>query len=849
MSSSESLPKHIEDVLVTHRRGFLKNAGLLAVSFGVFGPAAMERGEAQNRNPAGSPGPYRDPDFHQIDSWIVIHEDNTATFYVGTTDPGQGTGTCFRQLMSDELDIAFDKTTCSMGSTDITVDQVGSGGSYALERNSWPMRRVAAEARRVLLEMGSEHLGVPADQLQVNNAVITVKANPAKRVTYGELIAGKKFNVTLTGSNVYAVSGKAKTKSNAELTYAGQSIQRDDIPAKVDGFLKWAVDVKLPRMVHARNVKPPFACAKLTSIDESSVKSLPGFIKVLSKGNYVAVVCEREEQAIRAARQLKTTWDKPETAPFPASEDLFNYMRSATPVSDERHGRAGESEPHPSSRSAVEGDSELRNHKSGRAGSSESGIQVPPSRPPAARNSEMREPVSGPMVVGNPDAAFSSAAKVIEAEYEIPFQGHTAFAGAHALADPSNGQMTVYTNDMKSYSMRTGIATFVGMPHDSVRVVWMMGPQGFGRSAAEDAAFEAAWIAREIGRPVRMQWMREEETAWDTKGPAFLVKLRGALDRGGTLVAYDFHARSCDHNHVGYNEPDSVLIAQLMGTRRAKAAAGSAAMPSDMYAIPNRKMVGEVVGLPMLWETPLRTGNLRDPNGPQPTFAAESFIDEAAAAAKADPLEFRLKMLNSGTHDDSGFRRARSIAVLKAAREGYGRDSRPSPKPISKDNILTGRGVAYTFRGETVVAQIAEVAVNRRTGHVWARRLVCAHDCGFVVNPASLRHTVECATLHGLSRALHEEVRFDTEKVTSRDWVSHPTLRHADIPERIDIVLVNGDPNPNRPDLPPYGAGEAALKPMLAAIGNAIYDATGVRIRRVPFRGDRVLAALKAAGV
>jgi CO/xanthine dehydrogenase Mo-binding subunit len=707
------------------------------------------------------------------------------------------------------------------------------------------MRRVAAEARRVLLEMASARLEVPVDQLSVRDAVISVKADPSKRVTYGELVAGKKFNVTLTGNNINSVAGKAKTKSIPELKYTGQSIQRDDIPAKVDASLKWAVDVKLPGMVHARNVKPLFACAKLTGIDESSVKSLPGFIKVVSKGNYVAVVCEREEQAIRAARQLKTTWEKPSTAPFPASEDLFNYMRAATP----RPGPAGQSEPTPGSRPAVEGDSELRNQRSRPAAGGDAGIHVPPSRPPASRNPEMRAPVSGPMVVGNPDAAFSGAAKIIEAEYEIPFQGHTAFAGAHALADPSNGQMTVYTNDMKSYSMRRGIATFLGMPHDSVRVIWMMGPQGFGRSAAEDAAFEAAWIAREIGRPVRMQWMREEETAWDTKGPAFLVKVRGALDNEGTLVAYDFHARSCDYNHVGYNEPDTVLIAQLMGSRPARPAAGSAAMPSDMYAIPNRKMVGEVVGLPIVWETPLRTGNLRDPNGPQPTFAAESFIDEVAAASKTDPLDFRMKMIKAGTNDDGGFRRARSIAVLKAAADAYGWNSRPSPKPIGKENILTGRGIAYSFRGQTVVAQVAEVEVNRQTGHVWAKRLVCAHDCGLVVNPESLRHTVECCTLHGLSRALHEEVRFDTEKVTSRDWFSHPTLRHADIPERIDIVLVNGDPNPNRPDLPPYGAGEASLKPMLAAIGNAIYDATGVRIRRVPFRDDRVLAALKAAGV
>ena len=431
----------------------------------------------------------------------------------------------------------------------------------------------------------------------------------------------------------------------------------------------------------------------------------------------------------------------------------------------------------------------------------------------------------------------------------MPFQGHTAFAGAHAMADPSNGQMTVYSNDMKAYGMRRGVATFLGMPQEQVRVIWMHGPQGFGRTAAEDAACEAAWIAKEMGRPVRIQWMRDEETAWDSKSPAFLVTMRGALDREGGLTVYDYHARSCDYNHLGYNEPDTVLIAQLMGSRRTRPAGGSSSTPSDMYAIPNRRMAGDVVGLPAVWETPLRTGNLRDPNGPQATFAAESFIDEAAAAAKADPLEFRMQMIRAGTGDDSGFRRARSLAVLKAAADAYGWDRRPSPKAIGSGTILTGRGIAYSFRGQTIVAQIAEVEVNRETGHVWAKRLVCAHDCGFVVNPESLRHTVECGTLHGLSRALYEEVRFDTEKVTSVDWFSHPTLRHADTPERIDIVLVNGDPNPNRPDLPPYGAGEAMLKPMLAAVANAIYDATGVRIRRVPFRDERVLAALKTAGL
>jgi len=784
MTSFTKIPKQIQEEL--SRRNFLQSAGMLVVSFGPL----LETAQAQNGSGQAA-GPYPDPNFRQLDSWIVIHQDNTATFYVGKTDCGQGTGTSFRQMMSDELDIAYDKTNLIMGRTDTTVDQGGSGGSDAIQTDGWPMRRVAAEARRVLLEMAAQRLGTPVNQLAVSNAVITVRADPAKKVTYGELIGGAKFNVALTGRDVDATTGLAKVKTVQELKMVGQSPQRYDIPPKVDGSLQWAVDVKLPGMVHARNVKPPVAGAKLISIDESSVRDLPGFVKVVSKGNYVAVICEREEQAINAARRLKVNWQKPASAPFPSSEDLFKYMRAATPTSSEK-----------------------------------------------------------PEVEGNPEAAMASAAKVIEAEYDVPFQGHTAISPAHALADPSNGQMTIYSNDMKSYGMRNGIAEFLRMPREEVRVIWMEGPQGYGRTAADDAGFEAAFLAKELGRPVRMQWMRQEETAWDTKGPAFAFKLRGGLDAQGNLVAFDYDARSADYNHVGYNEPDTVLIAQLMGIRRnPPTPGGRGIVPTEMYALPHRRNSTHVVSLPLAWETPVRTGNLRDPNGPQVAFASESFMDELAVAAKADPVEFRLRLLNASTSDDSGFKRARSIAVVKAVAEAYGWDTRPSPRPVGSGNILTGRGIAYAVRNQTVVAEIAEVEVNRTTGHVWVKRLVCAHDCGLVINPQALRGTIECGMLHSLSRALHEEVRFDTEKVTSVDWVTHPTLTHADTPAQIDIVLVNGDPHPNRPDLPHYGAGETICKPMLAAVANAIHDATGVRLRRLPFRDERVLAALKTARV
>jgi nicotinate dehydrogenase subunit B len=787
MSTDLDFPRAIEDALCalhpsTSRRAFLRSSGALVLSLSastVPGARALAQAVAA--------GPYRDRDFRQLDTWIVIHPDNTATFFVGKTDGGQGTGTAFRQMMCDELDIAYDKTSLVMGNTDITPDQGGSGGSDAIERDGWPMRRVAAEARRVLLELGSERLRTPVADLAVSNGTISAGADASSSVTYAELVGGKRFDVALTGRNVDATTGTAALKPVQELRVVGQPVPRYDIPGKVDGSLVWAVDMKVPGMLHARNVRPPIAGATLRSIDESSVARLPGFVRVVRTGNYVAVICEREEQAIAAARQLKAEWTPPALAPFPASAGLFDYIRRATPTSSEE-----------------------------------------------------------PSVTGEPDAAFASAARVMEAEYEVPFQGHTAIGPAHALADPRDGQLTIYSNDMKPYGLRNGVAQFLGLPRDSVRVVYMDGPQVYGRTAADDVGFEAAFLAHELGRPVRVQWMRHEETAWDTKGPAYRFKLRGALDAQGKLTAFEYDARAVDYNHLGYNEPDTVLIAQLMGRRRGKPSAGGAEMPSIQYGIPNQRLTAHVVALPMIWETPLRTGNLRDPNGPQVTFAFEGFIDELAAAAGADPAQFRLHLIEASA-EDNVFRKARSLAVVRAALDKYGWDARPAPRLRSTSPILSGRGIAYTFRSNTVVAVIAEVEVNRDTGGVWVKRFVCAHDCGLAINPTGLSHTVECGMLHGLSRALWEEVQFDTEKVTSVDWATHPSLTHSDTPETIDVVLVNGDPNPNRPDLPHYGAGEPSHKPVIAAVANAIFDATGVRLRRAPFRKERVLAALRAA--
>jgi len=787
MNTSLDLPQALEDALrqlspAMSRRRFLASSGALVLSLGASG-LPLGRALAQ----ATADGPYPDPDFLQLDTWIVIHPDNTATFYVGKTDGGQGTGTAFRQMMCDELDMAFAQTRLLMGSTDITPDQGGSGGSDAIETDGWPMRRVAAEARRVLLELGAAQLQLPVSAVTAAQGRVLAVADPARAVRYADLVGGRRFNITLTGANVNATTGQAAVKPVQQLQVVGQSLPRDDIPPKVDGSLTWAVDVRLPGMLHARNVRPPLAGATLRSVDESSVAGIPGLVRIVREGNYLAVVYEREEQAIQAAQQLRAEWTPPAQAPFPASDDLFDYLRAAVPMSS-------------------------------------------------------REP----RLSGDPAAAFAAAAQTLEADYEVPFQGHTAIGPAFALADPSDNQLTIYSNDMKSYSLRTGVAQFLNLPRERVRVVYMDGPQVYGRTAADDVGFEAAYLAHTLGRPVRVQWMRHEETAWDTKGPAYAFRMRGALDAGGRLTALDYEARALDYAHVGYNEPDTVLIAQLMGRRPARTAAGGAALPSVKYGIEHLRLAGHVLALPLVWETPLRTGNLRDPDGPQVTYAFESFIDELAAAAGRDPARFRRELIEASPEDDS-FRRARSLAVLDAVVAAHGRwDERAAPGAQAGGSILSGRGLAYTYRNNTVVAVIAEVEVTRETGRVWVRRLVCAHDCGLAINPVGLRNTVECGMLHGLSRALWEEVQFDTQKVTSVDWATHPSMRHSDTPEAIDIVLVNGDPNPERPDLPHYGAGETSHKPMIAAVANAIFDATGVRLRRAPFRPERVLAALNA---
>ncbi len=378
-------------------------------------------------------------------------------------------------------------------------------------------------------------------------------------------------------------------------------------------------------MVHARNVKPPVAGAKLVSIDESSVRSLPGFVKVVSKGNYVAVVCEREEQAINAARQLKVNWQKPATRAVPVV---------GRPV--QVHAQR-------------DADVERRRR---------SWSAIPTRRSRARRRSS------------KPNTTCRS-------------RGTRPSVRRTRLADPSNGQMTIYSNDMKSYGMRNGVAQFLGMPREQVRVVWMEGPQGYGRTAADDAGFEAAYLAKEIGRPVRVQWMRHEETAWDTKGPAFTFKMRGGARRAG-------QSRRARLRRAGRRlQPPRLQRARHGADRAADGTCGARRRPpaarrtpSDMYAIPNRRMaiagrepaagVGDAASHRKPARSQRSAGRRSRPNRSSTRLAA---------AAKADPVEFRMRLLTASTDRRQRVQAGAFDRVLKAAAEAYGWEPRPSPKP------------------------------------------------------------------------------------------------------------------------------------------------------------------------
>jgi CO/xanthine dehydrogenase Mo-binding subunit len=651
------------------------------------------------------------------------------------------------------------------------VNQGGASGSTGVQQGGRQMRVAAAEARRVLVEMTAKKFDVPADQLFVVDGVVQSAFNRDKKVSYAELIGGRYFNVQLDwnkkiGNPLYA-PGKAKPKKPSEHKIVGQRIHREDIAPKVFAQQDFVTDIKVPGMLHGRMLRPAIAGAVPVKVDEASIKDIPGAKVVWDKG-FLGVVAPKEWDAIKAARNLKVTWSDSKP-PFPDQKTLYDHIRQA-PV----------------------------------------------------RKSEDVKPV------GNVEDAFKSAARVIEAEYEWPFQSHASMGPACSLVEIKDGKVTCWSGTQKSHYVRAGLAAMLKVPETDVHVIWTPGPGSYGRNDADDAAMDAAVLAKATGKPVRVQYMRDQGTGWDPKGPASIHKVRAAIDASGHVVAYEFVSKGMSRVDVNTNgsKPWDTLAGQDLGV--ALKSGDGFGVPAESYQFPNKRLAWETIPPLLDRSSPLRTSHLRDPVGPQIHFASESFIDEVAAALDLDPIEFRLRHIKD----------ARDIAVIKAAAQKANWQTRPSPRKDQTGNKVSGRGLAYAQRNGTRIAIIAKVEVDRATGKIWARKFTVAHDCGQIINPDGLEKTIEGNIVQGTSRTLWEEVTFDDKNVTSVDWVTYPILDIVETPEQVDIVLIN------RPEVAPSGAGEPSMRPVAAAIANAIFDATGVRIRRVPFSPERVKGAL-----
>jgi nicotinate dehydrogenase subunit B len=749
------------------RRAFLTSTGALLVTLAA--PSGWTDAAA---NGAVTRPPMKGD---QLDSYITIDADGTVVAYYGKIDGGQGLGTAIAQMVAEEIDVPYESVRVVMGDSALTMDMGGASAAVGISHGGMMLRRTAAEARRLLIDMASQKLGIPATELTVTDGVVHSKADPGKRVSYAELIGGRYFDARVKWngktSSQLAVEVDAPLKTHDQFKVIGQSFPRQDLPGKVFGTLEYVNDVRLPGMLHARMIRPTVAGAVPVNVDESSIKDIPGAQAVWIK-DFLAVVAEKEWNAVKAAKALKVSWS--ESKPnFPGHDKVHDHIRKA----------------------------------------------------PIVKRKIQREN-------GTVEEGLKQAVRIIEGEYEFPTQSHASMGPACAVADVRDGEATIWTSTQKPYDSAVCVAELIGLPREKVRAIWMFGTGSYGRNDQGDATADAAVLSKHLGRPVRVQYMRHEGLAWDPKGTASVNRSRAGLDATGKVIAYENISKAFSRTDANTRESRAadVLAGHLLGLPLKPD--HTFEIPVASYTFDHGRLGWEIVPPLMDRASPLRTTHVRDPYGPPILFGSESFMDEVAAATNTDPVDFRLQYLKNPRDRDA----------VRIAAEHYGWQKRPSPRNDQKDNeVAIGRGIAFRRHFSTFIGLVAEVRVHRRTGKIDIARYVCAHDVGMIVNPETLKHVIDRQLVYGTSRAMIEEVRFDENMVQSVDWLTYPVLHIDTLPESIEIVLIK------RPEAAPSGAAEMALGLVPAAIGNAVFDATGVRLRRVPFTPERVKAALERA--
>ncbi|HLH98952.1 MAG TPA: molybdopterin cofactor-binding domain-containing protein [Xanthobacteraceae bacterium] len=762
------------DTVALSRRAFLTATGALVVALAA--PAELAAAE---KSPFGRSVVRPD----KLSSYISIEPNGSVVAYYGKIDGGQGLETSIAQMVAEEIDVAWERVRVVMGDTGLTVDMGGATAGNGLRQGGMIMRQTAAEARRLLIEMAGKMLDTSSANLIVTDGIVQSVTEPAKRVSYAELVSRQKLDGPIAWrgfAQQLGVKVAASLKQPAEFKVIGKPMPRRDMAGKVFGTLQQCSDVRLPNMAHARIIRPRIAGAVPVTVDEQSIADIAG-AKVVRIKDFLAVVAEKEWNAVKASQALKVTWSESKPR-FPGNDKLFDHIRQAAVVK--------------------------RSSDPGNEGAAAERVQ------------------------GSVEDGFKQAVRVFAGEYEFPTQSHASMGPACAVADVHDDHATVWTSTQKPHDCAAGIAELLDLPPAKVRAIWMFGTGGYARDGQGDATAEAALLSQHLGRPVRVQHMRHEGLAWDPKGTATINRSRVGLDASGKVIAYEniSKAFSMEDCNTREQHPADTLAGMALGLPlNFRPVFG---IPGNGYTFENARWGWEVIAPLMDRASPLRSTHIRDPFGLPILFGSESVLDEVAVATKQDPIEFRLRHLKN----------KREHELFAAAAKQYGWDTRPSPRNDQAGAaVATGRGFAYRQLAGTFVATIAEVRVDRATGAVEVTRIVCAHDCGLIVNPETIRHVVDRQLVYGTSRTLWEEVQFDQNMVQSVDWLTYPVIKMDSVPKSIEIVLID------RPEEPSSGAAEMAVGTLPAAIGNAIFDATGVRLRRLPFTPARVKAALSRA--
>jgi CO/xanthine dehydrogenase Mo-binding subunit len=759
-------------MLVTNgwdRRAFLAASGALVVAAGASGLYSKSAlAEVSETRPPFTPD--------QLDSWLSIDKAGNVTAYFGKIDVGQGVDVSVSQIIAEELDVSLQSVKIIMGNSDLTIDHGGTTADSGVREGGALMRSIAAEARRLLLEMASKQLGVEPSAVHASNGIVSVAADPSKTVSYAELVGGRYFNTKVEWNKKTAatlrVKGKAKPKVASEYKIVGKSMPRTDIAPKVFGKFEYVSDVRLPGMLHGRMIRPSVAGAVPTAVDENSIKEIKGARAVWIK-DFLGVVADKEWDAVRAAKALKVTWSdvKP---PFPKQAELHDHIRAA---------------------------------------------QV------TKREIEVEN--------GSVETAFADAAKqglrVVEAEYEWPFQSHASMGPAVSVVDVTPQHVTIYTGTQKPYAARDGIAKLLGRDRKDVSAIWVAGTGSYGRNDAGDASADAAVLSNAVGKPVRVQYSRAEGLAWDPKGSASIHRVRAAIDSSGKVVAHDFMTKGFSLRDMSPREdsPAYVLAGHQLGF--ALDPIKYFGIPTDTYGFDHKRVGWECVPPLLDRVSPLRTSHVRATASPMCHFASEQFIDELALFTATDPVEFRLRYMTSQRDKD----------VVQKAADIAGWDHRVGPRKDQQgQEVMRGRGIGMSSKEGTSVAIVVEVEVHAPTGLVRPTKFFVAHDCGLIINPQGLRQVIECQTVWAASRAICEEVKFNESMVTSNDWMSYSTSDIALAPDVFEIAMIN------RPEIPAAGAGEGTARSVAGAVANAFFDATGVRIRRAPLSPEHIKAAL-----